>query len=182
MTSRAGDVFLSAKDAGIAAIEEINPTSIARNVEFAGRVLTRNTGFTFTAPRTLGRRDDSDPGQKTPESVGMYHAHAGEFEPTDEIFSPIDKGKATMHKELSFLGTPRGRILRFTPIDLLSPFEQGANLGGLVETLKFPQFNSAHQMGAACGRWAIDRPSTGDSWDVVYFTDASVVWTQGTGA
>jgi hypothetical protein len=182
MTSRAGDVFLSAKGAAIAAIEEINPTSIARNIEFAGRVLERTTGFTFVAPRTLGKKNDSDPGPKTAGSVGTYHTHSGEFEPTDEIFSPTDKLKATMGKELSFLGTPRGRILQYTPIDLLSPFEQSMNPDGLVETLKFPRFNSAHELGAALGRWAVERPSTGDSWDVIYFNDGSVGWTQGTGA
>lgn len=181
MSSSAGVDFRSDDDAAVRAIEEINPASITRNIEFAGRILKRAAGFTFTGPRTLGKRDDSDPGPKTAESIGTYHTHSGEFEPSDETFSPTDKVKATLGKELSFLGTPRGRILKFTPVDLLSPIEQAFNPTGVVETLKPPPFNSAHALGSALGRWAVDRPSTGDNWDTVFFPDGSVVWTQGTG-
>jgi hypothetical protein len=181
MASRAGAIFQNADSAAIAAIEDINAVSIAQNVEFAGRILQRATGFTFTAPQSLGRRDDSYAGQKTPDSVGTYHTHSGEFEPTDEEYSSDDKWKATMGKEWSYLGTPRGRIRKFSPVDLLSPFEQQNNPQGYVETLRAPVYNLARERGQMLGRWAVDRPSMSDRWDVVFFPDGTSLWTQGTG-
>ena len=50
--------------------------------------------------------------------------HGGEFEETDEVFSPKDKLKATLGKEVSYLGTPYQRILKYTPVDLLPAGEQ----------------------------------------------------------
>lgn len=181
MASKAGRIFPSEDEAAIAAIEEINPVSIARNIEFAGRIVERDTGFTFTPARTLNLKDNSDPGPKIAGSIGSYHTHSGEFEATDEVFSPSDKAKATLGKELSFFGTPRGRILKYTPIDLLPPYEQGLNPTGVVEILKFPAYNIAHERGSLLGRWGVDRPKSGDTWDVIFFADASAVWTQGTG-
>ena len=148
----------------------------------SGRILGRGTGFTFTTARTLNKRDDSDPGPKTPDSVGTYHTHAGEFERTDEEFSPTDKGKATLGKELSFLGTPRGRILKYTPIDLLSGLEQAVNSSGLVETLRSPTYDASRERGLICGRWTVNRPKTLDTWDAIFFANSCAVWTQGTGA
>ena len=128
--------FGTADSAAIAAIEDINlPLSPAMSSSPAA-FLKRSSGFAFTAPRTLNRRDDSDPDPKTSESIGTYHAHAGEFEPTDEFFSPGDRLKATLGKEYLYLGTPRGRVMKFTPVDLLSLFERAMNPTGLVETLR----------------------------------------------
>ena len=181
MTNRAGMIFQTADGAATAAIEDINPTSIAQNFEYAGRILQRANGFTFTAAQTLRLRDDSFAGAKTADSVGTYHTHSGEFEPTDETFSPKDLVKATLGKELSYMGTPRGRILKFTPIDLLPPHEQSHNPTGLVETLRPPAYNIARERGAMLGRWEVQRPSKGDGWDVVFFSDGVAVWTQGWG-
>jgi hypothetical protein len=116
-------MFNTADEAAIAAIELINPTSISRNVEFAGRIYRRNGKYFFTAATTLNRSDDSDPGFRVAgaDNVGTYHTHAGGFIETDEIFSPQDKLKATMGKEISYLGTPKQRILKFTPVNLLAP-------------------------------------------------------------
>jgi hypothetical protein len=181
MSSKAGTMFMSADSAAIAAIEEINGISIKRNVEFAGRIVRLGSGFTFTQARTLNQRDNSNPGPKTPDSVGAYHTHSGEFERSDEVFSAGDKGKATLGKELSYVGTPRGRILKFTPIDLLSDLEQGFNASGLVETVRGAAYNEAHERGRLLGRWKVDRPNTHDTWDAVFFSDSTAVWTQGTG-
>jgi Domain of unknown function (DUF4329) len=181
MAHRAGTIFRTADAAAIAAIEDINATSIAQNFEYAGRILTRSSGFTFTPPQTLKLRDDSYAGQKTPDSIGTYHTHSGEFEPTDEIFSINDKGKATLGKEYSYLGTPRGRILKYTPVDLLDGFDEMFNSSGLVETLRYPSYNPAQTRGAMLGRWAIERPQTSDAWDEIFFADGMVVWTQGSG-
>ena len=182
MASRAGTIFRTPDAAATVAIDEINGASIAQNVEFAGRILSRASGYTFGAPRTLHRRDDSDAGPKTAASVGTYHTHAGEFEPTDEIISPMDLLKDTLGKELSYLGTPRGRVMKFTPIDLLESLDQAFNAEGLVETLRHPAFNPAQMRGAMLGRWSVQRPSTADVWDEIFFQDGVAVWTQGTGA
>jgi hypothetical protein len=127
-------MFNTADEAAIAAIEAINPTSIARNIEHAGRIFKRNGKFFFTPAQTLNRSDDSDPGFKVPgvENIGTYHTHAGGFNETDEIFSPQDKLKATLGKEISYLGTPYQRILKFTPISLLPANAQE----GQVEILR----------------------------------------------
>lgn len=138
-TTRSGHLFPSSDEAAIAAIDEINPTSIANNWEYAGRIL-QNLGsmFLFTKAKTLKLDSYSDAGPKVPGyvNVGMYHTHAGGFHATDEEFSPQDKLKATLGKELSYLGTPRGKILRFIPIDLLSPEEQRTFPLGRVDTLQ----------------------------------------------
>jgi hypothetical protein len=181
MTNRAGAIFPTADSAAIAAIEDINAISIAQNWEYAGRILQRASGFTFSPPQTLQRRDDSSAGLRTADSVGTYHTHSGEFEPTDERFSPDDLLKATLGKESSYLGTPRGRILKFTPIDLLPPFEQRNYPQGAVATLRAPVYNLAQERGQMLGRWVVDRPATSDQWDAVFFYDGSCLWTQGAG-
>jgi hypothetical protein len=179
---KAGVPFPDPDAAAIAAIDEINSTSIMRNVEFAGRILKTSSAFTFTQAQTLNQRDDSDPGLKVAGSIGSYHTHSGEFERTDEQFSPMDLLKATMGKELSYVGTPRGRILKFTPVNLLSGFDQSFNPTGLVETLRSPTYNTAQERGTLVGRWKVDRPRTSDQWDTVFFPDSRVLWTQGSGA
>jgi hypothetical protein len=138
-TSRAGQLFPTADQAAFAAIDEILPTSVANNWEYAGRILQDAGGqFLFTRATTLQSDSDSDPGSPPAgyKNVGAYHTHAGGFFATDEQFSPRDLLKATLGKELSYVGTPRGQILRFTPIDLLSPEQQAAFPTGKVDTLR----------------------------------------------
>lgn len=120
-------MFNTADEAAIAAIDLINPTSIALNVEHAGRIFKRSGKYFFTAASTLNRSDDSDPGFRVAgaENIGTYHTHAGGFNETDEIFSPQDKLKATLGREISWLGTPYQRILRFTPVSLLPNAQEG---------------------------------------------------------
>ena len=127
-------VYATADEAAIAAIELINPISIAQNVEYAGRIYFRSSRFFFTQARTLNNRYDSDPGPRVPNAVniGTYHTHAGDFESTDEIFSPKDKLKAAMAHEISYLGTPCQRILKFTPFTVLPTVPTS----GIVEFLK----------------------------------------------
>jgi hypothetical protein len=125
--TRAGQLFQTADEAAFAAIDEVARTSIANNWEYAGRIFQIPGGmYTFTKATTLELDADSNPGPQVPgyTNVGTYHTHAGGFYATDEDFSPKDKLKATLGKELSYIGTPRGRILRFTPIDLLSTEQQ----------------------------------------------------------
>lgn len=99
--------------------------------------------FAFTRP-TRGTRNDSDPGSRTPPprlinflNVGAYHTHAGNFEETDELFSPSDRAKSVFGREYAWLGTPHQRVLRFTPMSLLGPGEEfDAILKGNVEVLR----------------------------------------------
>jgi hypothetical protein len=69
-------------------------------------------------------------------NVGTYHTHAGAFASTDEEFSPQDKLKATLGKELAYLGTSYQRILKFTPVDLLPKNLQQLHPVGRVDILR----------------------------------------------
>jgi hypothetical protein len=71
--------------------------------------------------------------------VGSYHTHAGGFNPTDEFFSPQDKLKATLSKTQSFVGTPQGKVLKYTPVNLLPPEQQADNPTGIVEVIYDPK-------------------------------------------
>lgn len=128
--------FRTADEAAIAAIEEINPTSIRNKWEYAGRLYTRDGMFFFMKATTLRSPNDSEPGPIVPTNVGTYHTHAGAFAPTDEQFSPQDKLKATLGRELAYVGTPYQRILRYTPIDLLPAELQRLYPLGKVDVLK----------------------------------------------
>jgi hypothetical protein len=76
--SQAGRMsFSTVEAAGIAAIQEINPTSIAVNREFAGTVFQQGRVFGFTPPKEGGEKD-SDPNVPAPlntTKVGIYHTH-----------------------------------------------------------------------------------------------------------
>jgi hypothetical protein len=138
MQSKAGQPFPTADAAAFAAIQEINPTSITNKWEYAGRIYKKaDEQFYFTKARTEKSGDTSDAGSKVvgAKNIGTYHTHAGAFADTDEIFSPRDKLKATMAKELSYIGTPYQRILKFTPVDLLPKEQQSTNPTGLAEVL-----------------------------------------------
>ena len=136
MASKVGTAFSSADAAAIAAIQEINPTSIKKKWEYAGRIYTRAGKFFFTRASTIQSPNDSQPGPIVPTNVGTYHTHAGAFASTDEEFSPQDKLKATLGKELAYLGTPYQRILKYTPIDLLPSEMRASSPLGRVDVLK----------------------------------------------
>lgn len=78
----------------------------------------------------------SEAGPRIPTNVGTYHTHAGAFAPTDEEFSPDDKLKATLGKELAYLGTPYQRIIKYTPVNLLPPDLQDKYPLGKLDFLK----------------------------------------------
>ncbi len=124
-------------------------------------MVKRCTGFTFTAPRTLRPRNNSDAGPKTADSFGVCHTHSGQLEMTGEQFSADHMLKATFAKELCFFGTPRGRILKSTPIELLRPIEQSFNPTGFVETLRRPPYSTASERGVILGWWRVDRSRLG---------------------
>jgi hypothetical protein len=136
MASKMGAAFPTADAAAIAAIEEINPTSIKNKWEYAGRIYTRSGHFYFTRAATIRNPNFSDAGPRIPMNVGTYHTHAGAFASTDEEFSPDDKLKATFGKELAYLGTPYQRIVKYTPVNLMPPDLQGKYPLGRVDVLK----------------------------------------------
>lgn len=130
--------FPTADAAAIGAIQKINPSSIANKWEYAGRIYQKNDGkFYYTDAQTQKDPNNSDPGPKVSGSknIGTYHTHGGAFDETDEIFSPQDKLKSTLGKEISYLGTPKQRVLKFTPVDLLPADQQRDNPVGLIEVL-----------------------------------------------
>jgi Domain of unknown function (DUF4329) len=133
--------FSNADAAAIEAIQKINPLSIANKWEYAGRIYQKNDGkFYYTEAKTQKDPNNSDPGAKllssdVKKNVGTYHTHGGAFDETDEFFSPQDKVKATFGKEISYLGTPLQRILKYIPVDLLTAEQQKDNPVGLIEAL-----------------------------------------------
>jgi hypothetical protein len=135
--TRSGQFFQTADQAAVAAIDEILPTSVANNWEYAGYIAqTTEGGFFYTQPMTIKSDQDSNSGPHSPNRVAAYHTHAGGFHDTDEEFSPRDKLKATLAKEMSYVGTPRGAILRFTPVDLLATEDQTTFPAGRVDVLR----------------------------------------------
>jgi peptidoglycan hydrolase-like protein with peptidoglycan-binding domain len=136
--SRAGFPFQSADIAAITALDEIYYKSVANNWEFAGRIFKRSGKYFYTSPRTLKSSRESDPGLKLPnvENIGTYHSHAGQFLPTDELFSPKDKLKAELGKDVSYVITPRGKIMKYIPISLSPPGTKPPGSLGHEEVLR----------------------------------------------
>jgi hypothetical protein len=134
----AGQPFSDADECAMAALDEINPLSIKKNVEFSGRIYRIKTSFYFTRPITQNDTAGVKPPPKIHGTinVGTYHTHAGDFAETDEIFSPEDMLKANMANEYSWLETPYQRILRFTPLRLCQDGQFDPAISGNVEILR----------------------------------------------
>jgi len=135
---RAG--FPNADAAGIAAIQEVNPISIAVKLEFSGSVFQRGRGtfFGFTPPKK-GETTASDPNVPVPAGttkVAIYHTHGTGYQNSSaaESFSVEDReickqqSKRSGHLVFNYLGTPSGRILKFVP----RPNEAGIGNGSIV--------------------------------------------------
>jgi hypothetical protein len=137
-----GQSYDDADEAAVGAIFFINPKSKKEQREYAGWIYQnpKDNKFYFTNP-VRGDTNDSNPGSKPQgmTAVGTYHTHGGrpkgQSVATDEVFSPQDKLKATLAKQLSYLGTPKNKVLKFTPIDLLPNQSQSQYPNGFVETL-----------------------------------------------
>lgn len=118
--SAAGVAFATADEAAIAAIDEINPTSIREGVEYAGRIyyVEAYKAYCFMQPNR-GNSKTSDAGKPLSKlsaggkvtnarNVGTYHTHAGMrtnvWLPDKgywsfEVFSPQDIFKALASHE-----------------------------------------------------------------------------------
>jgi len=113
-----GAPYQSMVAAGIAAVRDINPTSIKDNVEYAGRVYKNWTGdtYSYTEPNK-GTTNSSFGGVCVLlDCVAGYHTHAA-YDPkyNNENFSTADKNIATFFGQPEFLGTPSGTVKMFVP-------------------------------------------------------------------
>jgi hypothetical protein len=138
--SRVGKPFPSMDQAARVALEEIAEVSVDDNVELAGNIYQLADGsFSFSTP-VRGTNIDSDPGKSpVPQGtriVATFHSHAGQFLPTDELFSPGDKWKATLGKKVAYLVTPTGHLFKFVPFDLLSASQKTQFPGGMLTPLQ----------------------------------------------
>lgn len=127
-------IFLNLDSAAIAAIEEINPTSIAINREFSGTVFQRGPSFGFTAP-VRGGATDSEPNVPVPPGTtprAIYHTHGnGVKQAGAEVFSPDDMFICGRLGRFSYLGTPSNRIKKLIPSSLMSASERKENPLGI---------------------------------------------------
>lgn len=138
-TSQAGRArYPNADEAGIAAVQEVNPISIAIKLEFSGSVFQQGTFFGFT-PSQKGEAQASDPNVPVPvgtTKVAIYHTHGTGHQNSSaaESFSIEDReickqqSKLYGHLVFNYLGTPSGRILKFVP----RPNEAGIGNGRIV--------------------------------------------------
>jgi len=113
-----GDPYPTADAAAIDAIRDINPTSIRKNVEFAGRIYRNKDGtFSYTSPNE-GGEDWSAPGVCPPKTrnAGYYHTHGANTPGmVNEYFSPEDRALADKEGKPAYLGTPIGNINKYVP-------------------------------------------------------------------
>lgn len=118
-----GDKYSTLRDAAIAALQDINQTSINEGREYAGRLYrnsdltgTRGT-YSYTAPNP-GNKDSSKPGSYPfwATDAGTYHTHGAPDPGYDnENFSKIDIDNANKEGLPSFLGTPGGYFKEYIP-------------------------------------------------------------------
>ncbi len=110
-----GDPYPSADAAAIQAIKDINPTSIKQNIEYAGKIYKNADGtYSYTDPLG-GDERTSDVGHCPPgkDDEGDYHTHANAK--NGEDFSYVDKEGNDENGKPGYLGTPSGKIKKYTP-------------------------------------------------------------------
>ena len=122
-----GALYYSVRQAGMAAVQNINGTSIAKNREYAGEVYEDQNGiYSYTYPTAgdvASSRVDPNGIPGGTMFVGDYHTHGansfGVYD--DEHFSPQDIfSSQSLYSSYpgfvgGFLGTPGGRIEFYSP-------------------------------------------------------------------
>lgn len=114
-----GDPYSSLDQAGMQAVNDINPQSISENREYAGLIYQNPfTGaYSYSAPNQGGAHDSSPgilPIGGIP--VGDYHTHGATSPPyDDQHFSPTDKEWNDRSGWRGFLGTPSGDVKKYDP-------------------------------------------------------------------
>ena len=117
--------------AGEQAIRDINSTSIRQGVEYAGRICGNTDGSCFYTQPNKGGKAWSYGGicPKDTSQKGHYHTHGNYDKRYDnENFSELDKVNIDKTNQIGFLGTPKGRIKTYTPV-------QDSPLSGNIETI-----------------------------------------------
>jgi RHS repeat-associated protein len=110
--------FPTTDAAGIQAEQRYNPTSITKNIEYAGWIEKNGNGtYSIDSAKTLGLDWGSDPGPRPVNAAGEYHTHAGPSEGAEKFSEGKGQDLDFGRKEgvPMYLGTPSGRILKFDP-------------------------------------------------------------------
>ena len=127
-----GTQYKSVDGAGIQAIRDFNPISIQRNLEYGGRICRLPNGAcTYTQPEIGTERNIPQGYPSCPDgttNVGQYHTHgAGKPNYKGEIYSGNDQILSDREGVPSYLGTPSGNILKYSP--------NGVPYGGKAEKI-----------------------------------------------
>jgi hypothetical protein len=146
---RAGHLFPTPDAAACAAIDEILPVLGHGAGGYGGYILQLPAGlYLFTRPVSLAPGADS--GALAPPSfsvIGIYYARPGAADGLEGDLSPADRARAIERSELVFVGTASGKIVRYTPVDMLPPQEQQAAPGGREEVLRIANPTAASPTG-----------------------------------
>jgi hypothetical protein len=136
--SRAGHLFPTPDAAACAAIDEVLPALAPGGYTYAGYILQIPAGlYLFSKPVALGGGPDAASSPPMAYTViGVYYARPPSSEETEEELSPEDRSRAIGMSELVFVGVPSGKIVRFTPPDMLPPEDQQAVSSGRTEVLR----------------------------------------------
>jgi hypothetical protein len=136
--SRAGHLFPTPDAAACAAIDEILPVLAPGTGAYGGYILQVPAGlYLFTRPASLAPGADS--GALPPPShpvIGVYYARPVTSDGSEDDASPADRARATQRSELVFVGTGDGRVVRYTPVDMLPPEDQESSPSGRTEVLR----------------------------------------------
>jgi hypothetical protein len=135
---RAGHLFPTPDSAACAAVDEILPVLGRGAGGYGGYILQLPAGlYLFTRPVSLAPGADS--GALPPPSfsvIGIYYARPGAADGFEGDLSAADRARAIERSELVFVGTASGKIVRYTPVDMLPPEDQESAPGGREEVLR----------------------------------------------
>lgn len=146
---RAGHLFPTPDAAACAAIDEILPVLGPGAGSYGGYILQLPAGlYHFTRPVSL--EPGADSGALPPSSdavIGSYYARPWASEDFEGDLSPADRARAIQRSELVFVGTAGGKIVRYTPVDMLPPEDQQSSPAGRVEVLRIASPTAASPAG-----------------------------------
>jgi RHS repeat-associated protein len=129
VVSRSGTPFNSPDEAARTAMAEICGSSVREDREWGGRIyiwdqVAGGTGKYYYTMPIQGEKHGIPQIPEVPGGafmVASYHSHGAESGPQvgDETISWIDKSVAEAYKVYSYVVTPTGRLLRYTPNGVL---------------------------------------------------------------
>lgn len=130
--------FDSPDAAARAALYSIIKRSVAGNTPFAGRIYKdpKTDHFQFSEPKAASPRGKAEPDSSAvppgSEVVGTYLTRGGEYYDIDETFSPEFLQKLTSGHQAAYLGTPRGKVVKYDPAEK-SACAATANSGAIAQ-------------------------------------------------